>query len=466
MMAIVGSVASVILLAVFSGWLKNNSSKHYQFWLVLGISTFMYSVVDQFGFELIGEATYPGFSKGVEITILDVAVVSYLIMTRGSQTKHAVPFKWVMILYFLAVLATVPGANLKGPVIYYAFQLLRMYALYRAVSMAMTDEKNYDGFLKGLCIGAVMEAGFVVFQRFVQGDIQPDGTFGHQNQLGLITNVVLLIMVASLLAGDRPTNRWIGAGASLLVSAVTGSRGVVGFAFMGLALSYFLSLFQGFTGRKAKLGVLGAVAAAILVPVAMIQLQQRFDRQGSLGIDSEDVYDERAAYNAAAAEMLSDYPLGVGANNFVIVANVNGYYERAEVAPTANSRSGHVHNVYWLTMAELGYFGIVSLLLLMAVPIIQGIAVAIRHKGKPEAQMALGLVCTLFVTYMHGNFEWVLVTTNSQYFVAIVLGLLASRMALLEGSPVIAPAAAPGRPELRPAGPRPMAAPGVAKPRF
>ena len=56
-------------------------------------------------------------------------------------------------------------------------------------------------------------------------------------------------------------------------------------------------------------------------------------------------YDERAAFIRAATMMLSDHPFGVGANQFAEVAIIDGYYQKAGVAPNRGSMTAQVHNV-------------------------------------------------------------------------------------------------------------------------
>jgi O-antigen ligase len=438
-MAYVAFVISIGIVIVLSGWLRGAQKSHGTFWLLLGVSALLYSLVPQFGFTMLSEATYAGYAKGVEITIFDVAVCSYLLAQRGTTTFKT-PFRNAMIPYFLVVVFSIPFALHWRAGLFYAIQLLRMYAVYRAVTIATMDEKNYASFMRGLSIGAVIELLIVMNQRFIGGDIQPDGTFGHQNSLGLVTNLLLISSTSMVLGGERSLNRWVIAGPSLLISALTGSRGVTGFALMGIIMTYFQSLYHGASSRKVKIGAVGALLAVVLVPVAILQLQQRFDREAELNIGDEEEYDERAAYVEAAKMMLADRPFGVGANNFVLVANVNGYYRAAKVAPVFNSLNGHVHNVYWLTLGELGYPGFAALLALFFVPIYKGLAAARKYRGRREAEVAGGLAIALAICYAHSMYEWLLMNANAQYFVAIVLGLMASRILVASGAGAAVPA--------------------------
>jgi O-antigen ligase len=430
MMGVIGLVGSVVILALLTSWLKSSPDKQKIFWLFMGVGMLLYSLIPQFAFTIVGDPVYPGYAKGFEISILDVALASYLLANRGKSTMN-IPFKKVMLFYFAVVIISIPGALNWRAGAFYAFQLLRMYLVYRAVAIATTDERNYSAFIRGLAIGTLGELLIVLQQRFLGGDIQPDGTFGHQNSLGLVSNLLLIASVGTILAGERSWSRLLIAGPAIMMSAITGSRGVTGFALIGGVLVYFHSLFHSASARKVKIGFIGAIAAAVLIPLAMMQLQARFEQEKQLDIGDETEYDERGAYIRAAGMMLQNYPLGVGANNFTLVANIKGYYEAAGVAPVYFSRNGIVHNIYWLTLGELGYPGIVALLALIILPIYKGLSAAIKYRGRKEAEVAGALTVSLAICYIHSAFEWLLLNSAAQYFLVVTLGLLVGRLHLL-----------------------------------
>ncbi len=437
MMGFVGLAASIVILAVLTSWLKGAPEKHKTFWLCIGVGMLLYSMVPQFAFTLFGDPIYPGYSKGFEISIIDVALASYLLANRGKSSVKT-PFKKVMLFYFVAVLITVPFAVHWRASAFYVFQLLRMYMVYKAVAIATTDEANYGAFMRGLAIGTVGELAIVLQQRFLGGDIQPDGTFGHQNALGLVSNLLLVAAAGTILAGERSWSRMLIAGPAILISAFTGSRGVTGFALIGGVLAYFHSLYHSASSQKIKIGLVGVAVAAVLVPLAIMQLQTRFQNEEKLNIGDETEYDERGAYIKAAEMMLADHPLGVGANNFTLVANTQGYYADAGVAAVFNSRSGIVHNIYYLTAGEMGYPGIIALLALVIFPIWTGFSTAFKHRGLREAEVVGALTMSIVICFAHSAYEWLLYNSAAQYFLVVTYGLLASRMHLLATKTAIA----------------------------
>jgi O-antigen ligase len=122
--------------------------------------------------------------------------------------------------------------------------------------------------------------------------------------------------------------------------------------------------------------------------------------------------------------MLSDHPMGVGANNYVVAANVGGYNQRAGVAARTASLATNVHNAYLLSAAETGYFGLVTFVMLLLRPLIVAFRCGWRNRKDQRGDLLLGLGVTLLVVYVHCFFEWVFFSFKVQYLFAITAGLI------------------------------------------
>ena len=91
-------------------------------------------------------------------------------------------------------------------------------------------------------------------------------------------------------------------------------------------------------------------------------------------------------------------------------------------AARAGSLGAHVHNVYLLTAAENGYFGLCALLGLLLAPLFKGLKPL--RSAATFSDFHLGLLIGILLLYIHSAFEWSLITNEIQYVFAIVLGLL------------------------------------------
>ena len=120
--------------------------------------------------------------------------------------------------------------------------------------------------------------------------------------------------------------------------------------------------------------------------------------------------------------MLSDHPMGVGANNFTTVANTQGYYD--QVPLSWMSRIAIVHNLYWMTAAETGYFGIFALAVLLIQLLVVALRCGWRHRTDQRGDLLLGFGIALLVVYVHSWFEWIFVILQVQYLFAIVVGMV------------------------------------------
>jgi O-antigen ligase len=282
---------------------------------------------------------------------------------------------------------------------------------------ACADKRVPAAILVGMAIGLCMEAFVVVWQRFGLGVIQTTGTFPHQNSLGLASHFVVFPVFALLLAGQQGWQTYLAPAAGAVVAVLTASRATLGLNAAGLALVFAFSAMRRWSSRKAKVMLLGVAVVVALTPIALSSYERRF-----AAVPLSDDYDERAAFERAASMILADHPLGVGANNYVVVANAGGYMDRARVAFT--SRSTSVHNAYWLTAAELGYFGLFGFIALLARLTTRAFVIGWRNRNDSRGDLLLGLGVSILMMSIHCYFEWIIFVGPIQYLLALNAGLI------------------------------------------
>jgi len=361
-----------------------------------------------------------GYVKGAEVTLLDfIALSLYLSLPRPERR---LPFRRWMAIYLAATALSAIQAQSPVASLFYPLQLARTFLVCAAVYRGVCDDRRVSGaILKGLAAGMFLEVIVGGWQR-AHGMLQAPGTFYSQNLLGMISQFVIFPFFALILGGSRGRLAPAVVVAGLVVAVLTASRGTIALDFLGLATVFVLSSFGQWTPRKAKVLWAGVAATAVVAFFANSALQQRFHGGQELGLSEED--GERLRYKRAAAEMLADHPMGVGANHFTLIANVEGYFTRVGEF-WSQGRGGNVHNVYWLVAAETGYIGLVAFVVFLVPPLIAALRCGLRHRKEPSGDLLLGLGVALLVVYVHSFEEWIFVAPETQYMLAIVVGLVA-----------------------------------------
>jgi O-antigen ligase len=209
--------------------------------------------------------------------------------------------------------------------------------------------------------------------------------------------------------------------AGMITAILTTSRATVAVAGFGYALIFMISALRGWTPRKAKIAAAGVIVVIVILPLFVSSFGDRFGSDiGSafFGID-----ESRDQMSQAASMMLSDHPMGVGANNFVMAAATKGYYSRAGLSWIGWGST--VHNVYWLVAAETGYVGLVAFVILLLRPLTVAFLCGWRNRGDKRGDLLLGFGVALLMVYVHSFYEWVFVTFGVQYIFAATAGLIA-----------------------------------------
>ena len=315
----------ILLVAIVPvrGWLRRNPNAIPRALMFMGFLPWILELHLQVA--VISDVNWIGHVTGVEFGVLDaLALALYLSLPRVG---HPLPFRISMLLYFSAVLLSVLQARYAWiAVVYYLAQLARMFLVYAAVTrVCVLNSRAISALMTGMVAGLLFETVVVIFQRFALGMSQPSGTISHQNILGMMCQIVVFPLFALLLNRERGWLPIAGTLAGVVIQVLTVSRATIGLSAFGYVAVYLLSTARQWTSRKARVLLISLAAAAGFVPIVMSSIESRLESERVMWGD----FDERAALKTMAANIFSDYPLGVGANNFVLVANVEGYSERA-----------------------------------------------------------------------------------------------------------------------------------------
>lgn len=398
------------ILAIFPLGLLVRRHRWMRDALVFAIGVLVFT--DYFDINPISYETYRGVARGLEITIVDLAVWTLgVALPRG---RHPMPYRASTAFYAVPALLSVVISSMPLLGVFSLWKLLRTYLLIVVLARAFEDERVPPILLKGLAVGLIYQAGDALMLRYVRHQHQVTGTFSHQNTMGMAVNLVLPIMFALVLRHrTRLGTAAVLAGAVCIV--LTLSRGALATMAVGLTLVYLVSIRRTVSRRKLWVAVAGAGAVLIVGMKSFDTILRRFE----YAPDASEL--AREQFNAAAGLMLDDHPLGVGLNMFSHALDHAGY--AAQVGITGYSTSSVVHNIYWLTLAETGYLGLVAYLVLLAVPLALAVWGVRRAGPDVRGDVLLGCAVGLASLYAQGLLEWAGRQTVLMYMFGMVAAL-------------------------------------------
>jgi len=411
-------ILALIAVLPLSHWMRRSRQNFRLVWIALGFMPFGIAASPNLDIAVIDWAGWPGFVKGALITAVDI--IALAIFFALPQSRRSSRFKVPMILYFGFVALSALQAAVPMAALFYPWQLLRMYLIYLVVERGCALRGAVPCLFTGLAIGLSFQVLVTVYQRYGLGELQTSGVFAHQNMLGLLSNLIVLPLFALLLSGVTRWQTLVAPLAGCIIAVHTASRATVGLMAIGFVCVLAVSLLRRPTARKVCIAVAGAAVLVVLSPIAISSFQDRFSAQ-----PLTEHYDERGAFTRSAWMIIEDNPFGIGANNFVALANSGGYYQRAGVTPRRGSRSTMVHNVYWLTAAELGFLGLLAFVILLFQPMLEGFRCGWRNRHDIRGDLLIGMSASLVIVYAHSYFEWIFLAAPVQYVFVMMLGVIA-----------------------------------------
>jgi hypothetical protein len=358
--------------------------------------------------------SWTGIVTGVQLTVLDALALSLYFAHRNE--RYPVPFRLEFAFYLFTTVLSALVAYVPEAALFYSWQVARMIFVYVVVARLCANPLYVSALLKGMGAGLLLQMPVTIWQRFGLGVLQATGTTNHQNELGMISHFVTFPFFALLLSGRAGWLPLVVVPAGVIVELLTVSRATLGLSILGYLVVFVLSAMRKWTSRKAMVLVVAVAMGAAATPVALSAMANRGSN------DTEDSDTERSALIDTASMMLSDHPMGIGANNFVAVANQSGYYAKAGVAWLLYDAS--VHNVYWLVVTETGYLGLVAFITCIFSPIIVAFRSGLRNSDDVRGELLIGIGTALLIVYLHALFEWILVSGAVQYAYFTEIGLL------------------------------------------
>jgi O-antigen ligase len=326
------------------------------------LSLFFIGVIKVVDINFVSREAYRGWVRGFEIGSLDMLALGLLAAVLMGNGKHRV--QWVpagflpMALYVGIAALSVAAAYVPQYAAFGLLKFVRDLLVFWIVANAIRDEDD----LKWLIWTGVVVITFeslISVKDYFGGVYRARGTFSHSNTLGMYLNMWLPIIFSYLLnVKDRFQALFLGVfGMGCGVVVLTLSRGSWVTMFMAVAMVVPLSLFVALKPRKfALLGLMAILA----MPPGVIAVQKMITR---IREAPEASGEARHTFNDTAADMARDLPLGVGINNYSYGTDASPYSEEYQ---GGLDQGGLCHNVYYLTLGEMGWVGLISFLFVLA----------------------------------------------------------------------------------------------------
>ncbi len=378
---------------------------------------------------------YRGTTRGIEISYLDLLAVILLFSSLSVRAREGIryvrpPSFGFFKIYFIWALLTV--LLVSEPKIFGLFELTKIFramVIFLAVWAFMRSPDQVRLFVYVLIMIAFYEAAIALHHRYILGAHRVSGTLGHPNALSMYCLQIFPILISVWFAHDiSPRLRkfcllaiFLTAGVIILTISRTGFASLVILAFFTILLNVRNRL----TARNIRIIFLAILASSVMTYKAWDSLSSRF-----VYFEFENEYltekGDRGSYFRQGMPALEDDPLfGVGLNNWSYwISNryggEAGYYvdpyPSIDFAPPDNSRqAAPAHNLYLLTVVELGWVGLVLLVALFVRWLYISGTGLLKIDGGLLGRVRLGAFFSLCGVLMQSTTEWEFRIT-SMYF--------------------------------------------------
>lgn len=392
-------VGALVAVALAGQYLRDKPRG--RFWLLVVLSIDLFNPAH---INLISQENYRGDSRGIEITSVDLMAM-VLALAQPSATKKVARYRFVRALYLLAMLLSLSDTPDVLKSLFSIWKLVRMYLFFETLATTLIDPNMISAAAYGLGAGVVVQGLLALEQKYLFHMVRVTGSMPHPNSLAMMVNLVAPVAFALWLSGRGRRIVVPVFGLAGLCTIISLSRGGMLMFAMATGLGAVISVARKPEMRRIKILVGLLFGAAAVLAKSIDTIIERFTTAPK---ESEQA---RVLFNAAAKMMANDHVFGVGVNMYSYVLDHGGYADRLHIEP--GDRNGIAHHIYWLTTAELGYFGVTAYLLVLASVYVSALRAAVR----PGLVGTLGTGITLGLTtmYLQGTAEWIARQTPMAY---------------------------------------------------
>lgn len=366
-----------------------------------------------YGSYLTPPIFFRGETRGLDVCVIDF--VSVMLLIALPPRVNPSPMKLARYGYLAMATLSIALAVLPGYAAFSVWKIVRAYAAFSVITRAMDHDNFGPAVLRGFAIGLIYVSWLAVYQRYVQHYPQSPGTFGHQNTLGMTLCLFFPIFFVMTLEGFGGRLAELAAVSTAIGVLMTLSRSSMG---MLAATALVACVYALRDINRRKTWILAGCAALGLAAMAAVgdTLIDRFLNAPEVSVEARDMFEEGASL------MFQDHPMGIGINQYSYYLAEEGYGQRAGVPD--GDEGGIVHNIYWLTLSELGVQGLLAYILVLAFPFVFALALLLQSRSALMRAFGLGLALGLLAFCLQGFYEWAARQAPLAYIYWMFVGFL------------------------------------------
>lgn len=383
------------------------------------------------GLTLGSIEAYRGHTKGYHF-YFNHALAIALVVARFLESPRS--FKWLppgmglYLFYCFSSSLSLLSAQDTNLVLMTAHKMLFASWILLAAFHSLRTSDDLKFFVRVMTYTLLWQLLVVLKLKYLDGVYQVRGTFEHQNPLAMYSVMIGMIFLATAMGPQfKGANRaLIGFLATAVITQSTFSRAALAVFAAGTVGLLVVCLLERPTWRRILtttfLGLVGIAGIAYSVDRIVERFQDRANvASGEL----------RKVMNKTCREMVKDYPLGIGWNNYALM--VNPPYRYAEIyydwdrdrgMPVDETAANPVvESHYYLLLAENGYLGLISYLLLIGVALFRNVRAYFSFGFSFERALSLGIAAGCALNYAQSSLERVLTQPRNMMLWLILLGI-------------------------------------------
>jgi hypothetical protein len=417
------------------------------FFIVLGAV-----VMGRMDVNFLGEGWYRGTSRGIELTLVDVAAWCLLIAT-ALMPRYRAQGRWyvpaglgLMTLYFGYCCFSVATSEPQLFGLWELSKVLRGLIVFLAAAVFIRTPRELLVMVLGLACAVGVETIYGLEQRVWKGLHRVPGTLFHENSLSMYLCMVAPVLLAATLSDWPRWVRWVCgvacACATLLVVMTLSRAGIPTYGMVMFGTALFCTTWR-ITKRKIMIAATTVAAVSLLLISSWDALVMRFG-QASLHDEflKEDAVETRGVYWRIVFAIAEEEPYGVGLNNWSYA--VSKYYgpqlgyryddydlvswEKQDSELTYDlNHAPPAHSLAVITWGELGFPGL-CIFGLLWLRWFQVGATFLRGRLNPDPmhRLGIGFLFGALGLFTQGITEWTYRQTSIMFTFHVMMGALAS----------------------------------------